>query len=405
LARPPFSLFSVILPPGGGPILVNGVLRAKETVMRFRIDDFGLEIWLIPQLGGEAPPEGSTLVQPGAAHLWAGSWFPRGESSRLVLLGIVRHLERHLTGLERAETSWLQERVIAALRDGRISAHIRERTFGGPALSRATQEPQGDEPPPASKSWISVTLWDTDGTPSQGHTCSLAPPGGAAVRSVLGTDGGASLDGIPDGWCTVGFPDIDTRPKGPVPPESDAEPMLQARRITRADAERTWQLASGAAYDFQIQRREAVVMELEHFHDGGAVLLPGRAPGETGADAPSGVAAIRSCLRRAAAYSMERIRILGHGARSQARADGVAAMLQRRRDDWSAAAARDAGDDDLRSILAWVAETFSWDCDPGDEGDTGEALRRFKQRYDQGHAPRISVDTAADAPAFGAFFD
>jgi hypothetical protein len=135
------------------------------------------------------------------------------------------------------------------------------------------------------------------------------------------------------------------------------------------------------------------------------VLLPGRAPEPKAAGAPTGIAAVRSCLLHAASFPRDRIRITGHGPRSLERAESALAMLTRSRDRWAAAAARDADERDTRSILAHLAELFGWDCDPAVVGDLDEALLRFEKRYNQGHIPRLAQRPAADQATFGALFD
>src|SRR5262245_41235794 len=191
-----------------------------------------------------------------------------------------------------------------------VALPVEEMLVGAPA-------PRPAEPPPPpdlnmETTWISVTVWDTDGTPAEGHSCTLAAPGRGPVTSVLGEDGTASLEDIPPGICTVALPDIHARPKGrAIPEEIEARRVAGAHALTRADGRKSWHLSTGMAHELQLQRRRAEVIEIEHFHKGGAVLLPGRAPEQKAAGAPTGIAAVRSCLLHATSFPLDRIRITG----------------------------------------------------------------------------------------------
>jgi hypothetical protein len=60
-----------------------------------------------------------------------------------------------------------------------------------------------------SKTWISIVLNDSDGTPVAGEDYRIELPGGRVVAGKLDSLGTAAVSGIDPGQCKVSFPRLD----------------------------------------------------------------------------------------------------------------------------------------------------------------------------------------------------
>jgi peptidoglycan hydrolase-like protein with peptidoglycan-binding domain len=145
---------------------------------------------------------------------------------------------------------------------------------------------------------------------------------------------------------------------------------------------------------FQLRRREADVIELEQFGDGGVLLRPGEPPDtvslQEGAPVVRGIDALRAALDVAQGYDLADVIVTGHDAKvSQERADAVKALLvgdEDSRKAWVAIALAHATVSDQQALLQWAAVEFGWACDPGPidgkKGPQTEAgIRAFQRSY------------------------
>jgi hypothetical protein len=170
------------------------------------------DIWLVAWFGGARGPANVPMLEAETACFRVEEWFPEGMLSRLVLAGIVGHLERHIVDSGSGSTPWLRDRVVDALRRGRLIAYARPRiveTSGGSQGAAPVQASERPPPPREESTWIAIKLADRKGKPVAYKRYRIELPDGSRREGMLDASGMARLDGIDPGTCEVSFPDLD----------------------------------------------------------------------------------------------------------------------------------------------------------------------------------------------------
>jgi hypothetical protein len=345
-----------------------------------------------------------------------------------------------LRTLERIEGDLLHALSAGALhvREDRPRPVVPAEAFREEALGPADPGPPDPGPDIAETYWVDVALFDSTGAAMAAQPCVLAAPGAApGGRLPLDGNGRIRRTDLPAGACSVTFPTLDDRPPGVVPADAppfaavDGAVLLTRRRDAQAtQSVRLAAMPASAGYSqaFQLARRVATVVELEHFFVQSAVFLPGPAPSTVelrdGAARVRGIDALKACLDTLAGTPLDQIRITGHDSDlSQARADNVRALVvgdAASRDAWVAGALRRSRIADQQLVLQWAAQQFGWGCDPGpitnaDSAATHAAIRAFQFSYnadvcaglfpDPCPGTPIGVDGFIGKETWGAVFD
>ena len=204
-----------------------------------------------------------------------------------------------------------------------------------------------------------------------------------------------------------------------------AKIVIQARDLKRG-TQGPIELPTGEEHTIVVERSAATLIEMEdvNFHFDSAVLLPDHrsddVPAKPDQDQVTGLAVLRACYLHADDHPDSKIVIAGHTdtvgppsynlTLSKLRADGVLFALLGQCDDWAKVAHQKHQICDYQHILAWVADTFAFDCNPGAIDNksgpkTSGATLRFQQRYNQEYQKAIGEDGVVGPKTWGAFFD
>ncbi len=189
----------------------------------------------------------------------------------------------------------------------------------------------------------------------------------------------------PAGWAEVAFPGLEL-----VCVHEDGEPghaptiELEAQRKRRE----LRVVPRGAPAPAPPPGTAAISVEDLCFETDRALLLPRQlvATGDAGADRLAGLAALRAVLVHAARHPERVLLAAGHtdtaGRRAYnlglaaARAEGAHLFLSGQREAWAAHCQARYEVADVQEVLAWVADTFGWETDPGPiDGQWGERSR------------------------------
>ncbi len=138
------------------------------------------------------------------------------------------------------------------------------------------------------------------------------------------------------------------------------------------------------------------------FRTDSAVMLPenyaDRDSTDPAQDRISGLDVLQVILVQAKEYPQQKLLITGHTDRvgrerynfllSKDRADSVLHLLCGKKEEWKTLADKRNHKEDKRQILAWVAATFGWECDPGAADDprsqgVTRATKKFQIRYNR----------------------
>jgi hypothetical protein len=232
------------------------------------------------------------------------------------------------------------------------------------------------------------------------------PNGRTTVSGHLDADGVARRPIPEEGPCAIelvglGVPDRVPTTAGPF------VRAAQATLVSRRDARRPlWRNTQPLAHVFQLERRRAAVVELEHFTADGAVFLPGAAPSvlREGAARVTGLDALRATLARA--RGKHPLVICGHHpSRSLERAQSVRHLLVGDRSAWAALSVGVATPADVEAVLRWAAEELEWPCDPIPGIADDAAIREFQRAHNEEHAPKLELTGTMDEATWGAVFD
>lgn len=404
----------------------------------FRLRD-GLE-QLHLQVDGA--PTDRAAVERSARALELCLWrAPHDLDTRRALLAVYARL----TGLaSRPSPGALADELRLAARAGRLGIRRVERRVV--TLPDVEEEPVlGPEPVAAAQDFIRVLFYDSTGKPIPSDLDPLPAHVEVQVRGgpsfpLTFAGGVADVPVVPAGFpsaCTLAFSGLDGEELVPpaAPPAVDAAPdpglvraplaptVLVTRRQLLATAAQPGTL--DATNVFQLRRRDADVVEIEHFLPGSAVFLPGEAPDAVelrpGAARVRGVDALAACLRDAQSAPAGSILVVGHGATLSAeRAACVRALLVADRDAWLSVVQAHSSTADVQAILRWASQQLGWPCDPGAVTDvldaaTVRAIRAFQGSYDgdfeAGLFPdphgdgEIAVDGVVGPQTWGAMFD
>ena len=306
--------------------------------------------------------------------------------------------------------------VARALRDGELAMlDRRARTFivEGSPRELAT----GLGPEVIEKSELHFVIFDATGAPLPStYRFRVRLPQGVDVKSSLDENGGGDFLDIDAGSCLLSFPNVGDRPSDNVPDDPMCIALDNAQTVERSDGDRIFNLGTRVdPYFFQIARREAEVIELEHFRPSSAVMLPGAVPAEiamrSGVAPVLGIEVLKACRVFAKDYPVDRTRITGHGAiLSQERADCVKALLTADRDAFVDLALAHGEIGDVQHVLRWVAPQYRWPCDPGaitevNDSATSRAVWNFQTNYNREFHQHIDVDGIVGPQTWGAIFD
>jgi hypothetical protein len=178
-----------------------------------------------------------------------------------------------------------------------------------------------------------------------------------------------------------------------------------------------------------VQSYPAKVLEVDdlHFRHDSAVLQPdaGSDGGASAGDPPSRTALdlLRACLLYAKDNPSHKLLVTGHTdsslstggpgynlGLSQLRANNILALLARDPDGWADSCTAKSKVEDQQAILAFVAQTMGWPCDPGAvDGIAGPgtrgAIRAFQKNYNDAFDKSIGVDGQVGRETWKAFFD
>lgn len=84
---------------------------------------------------------------------------------------------------------------------GEVQGAQQQQQDGGP--------PSGVQDCPLTKTWVEFQLVDMEGNPVPRKRYKIKDPGGALKEGSLDANGSVRLDGIPQGTCTISFPEFD----------------------------------------------------------------------------------------------------------------------------------------------------------------------------------------------------
>jgi hypothetical protein len=288
----------------------------------------------------------------------------------------------------------------------KASAGSPPRAADSAAAPTANRDPAEDLRPGDEKT-LRIQLLHSDYKPLGGTPFQLTFAGAGPSGERLDGNGSFEREGAQAGPCTIAF-DLDARdaealPDGPVPAFVAIGEVVFARR----DQARLSPVATGPSTRvFQRKRLRATVVEVEHFRDDGAVLIPIVHGAEVTA-----VDALANALAHATEKD-ERALVTGH-----ALPGGEALDLSRRRalsalhaltgdDAWIDLAAERGTRDDLRAVLQWAAFTFGYDCDPDTAASLEAAYRGFARGYGPGLADGdLGADGSIPRATWAAVFD
>jgi hypothetical protein len=317
----------------------------------------------------------------------------------------------------------------AAPGDGAARALLEELRRAGRArqlvVRRRTRRPVPLPPDPpeavlgpesTKASELSVVLLDATGAPMPGARCRVTTPDGRRIDGELDGSGQWRLPGVLPGSCAVVWPDLGDPRRLPMTSDTPSRVVEGAIAVQRVESGKAWAVdAQVAPHVFQLRRRTVVVLELEHFSQGGVVALPGAAPADAsreGAAAVRGHEALAACLDLVRDRPPEQVLVASHGAGlAKDRAACTLALLSGDRDAFVALANAKSTSEDRRRVLAWVAAARGWACDPGEQGgdDRAKAATKSAQRSYNATRPegrgRIAVDGLFGPQTWGAVFD
>jgi hypothetical protein len=209
--------------------------------------------------------------------------------------GISGFMSRDSLGLAPGAMDATMRAVIQdAIKDGSLLV-LRAREPAWISLSRRQPEPLS---PPAALAatnetdWFGVFLFDSAGEPIAGEPIAVTLSDTSEVVGSLDGTGSCLLENIAPqaaSIATLTFTRLrDAR--DPLPPNARAarpaelpatvrSPIERIALDRRAGLRKPIRSSLGATIVLQLARREAPVIEVEHFHADGAVVLPGFSPG------------------------------------------------------------------------------------------------------------------------------
>ncbi len=198
-----------------------------------------------------------------------------------------------------------------------------------------------------------------------------------------------------------------------------ARAFMSQIEITRNDRDKPFTVKTGSAHTFVMKPFAVNVIELEglHFNHDSGVLLPIE-PSETQAaqDKVSPFDVLAFTLNHAADHPGERLLITGHADTSgdagynvkltELRSEDALAVLTGEKPAFVRIAKAKHKPNDVQRILAWIAATEGFACDPKSSGSDSKAIRGFQQAYnDASLGPAIAVTGSMNDPTWGAFFE
>ena len=382
--------------------------------------------------------DGGALLTPGELEfaLWAFDADPRAplvRIARALCVGTSPHDAR--TALVRALT---ERRIVARLRSaGPIAVPAPQQVVLGPS-------DHGDLVP---DEFIQVMLFDAAGRALVGShaTFDLELSTGKTFRDRPLASGFGRIPSIPPGGpsaCSVLFHDVadgaapvlaEAAPDGPVQidPSYVRGPLVGPTYLRLRELDEPQPAVVGATNVFQLLRRRATVIELEHFAEGSALFRPGPTPPDVALQPDAlpveGLDVLFAALERARDTSIDRMLLTGHGGRfSKERADCVRALLlgDAGRARFIELAQTCSSTEDSPAFLAWIDVYLRYECDPAAQvgGDAPTrlyyALAKLQRHYDTdverglfpsdpGFPPKtaIAIDGVLGPETWGAIFD
>jgi hypothetical protein len=194
--------------------------------------------------------------------------------------------------------------------------------------------------------------------------CEITLPQEEKGKPVRLQDGTARIDAKRAGTCKVvftGFAKAEKLLKEP--PDLPLDPLPNAELLTRRDQAKAFKKSvRSVAHVFQLARKKATIIELEHFTADGAVFLPGFSPAELREAAPhvTGIDALEAVFARC--ENEKHVLVAGHHASlSEERAQSVQFLLMGNRFAWAALSARVAKPEDKAHVRAWASEPLPED--------------------------------------------
>ncbi|MEM9457199.1 MAG: hypothetical protein AAGF11_23680 [Myxococcota bacterium] len=197
--------------------------------------------------------------------------------------------------------------------------------------------------------------------------------------------------------------------------------------VSWRDSDKEFTGATGRRHMFRLRKLIVRWIELEDvlFHFDSAVMMADGIDGTTGQSKISGLSVLRGVYMHAADNPDQALLIAGHTDTSgpdgynenlsKLRAQNVLAVLTGDRDGFVDIARQKHQVEDYQQILAWVARTEGWDCDPSagtgtfsnkHDAATDKAVEEFQRRYSEADfGQKISVDGDVGKQTWGAVFD
>jgi outer membrane protein OmpA-like peptidoglycan-associated protein len=203
-------------------------------------------------------------------------------------------------------------------------------------------------------------------------------------------------------------------------------PQMAKLATSPRDFGKPLHIPTGERMFVEVSRFEGAILEMEdvNFHFDSAVLLPDPKcdddPGTPDQDRITGLAVLRVAYLHAQDNPDQELLVAGHTdttgdagynlTLSRHRAENVLFALTGDRDAWVKTADERHRVEDYQHILKWAANTFGWECDPGEidnhEGPrTHRAVLGFQKRYNLELEKNIAVDGVMGKETWGAFFD
>jgi hypothetical protein len=315
--------------------LADGLVRKM-----LRVRDVPGDILLLPR--GERPPAGAERV------------------STMLTIARLDRLDpfelRRMKGYRTAEDveKALRRGDLVAFRQMRRRVVVELETPLEPVLGPSGAE---DEEKPE----IAVILFDSAGERLDVE-CEIALPDEEKGRKVKLSNGTVRLDAKRDGICSIAFPGLKSAEKLPIE-AAPVDPVANAELLTRRYFERVFKKRTrSVAHIFQLERKKATVIELEHFTEDGAVFLPGFSPARLRESAPqvTGIDALKAIFERC--KNEKHVLVTGHHAIvSKERAESVQFLLMGNRFAWAALSQRVAKPEDKVYLRAWASEPLPED--------------------------------------------
>jgi hypothetical protein len=196
------------------------------------------------------------------------------------------------------------------------------------------------------------------------------------------------------------------------------------RRQEKKDFEDGVKLQTGYKHTVTVVERHRVhVLEFEDvlFHHNSAVMMPDRTPGTADQDRITGLGVVVAAYYHARSNDDQKLLLAGHTDTSggsdyneklsKQRAEDAQCVIEGTKDPWVDIALDKGKVEDYQQILAWVAATQLWPCDPGGIDNqngpkTKAAVKAFQEHYSKAEfGTEITADGVVGKQTWGAFFE